>query len=134
MAAILIVDDDPTIRAIATELLRDGDHAVVQAADGREAIRILQAAPIDLMVLDMLMPEMDGLETIMEARQIRPSVRILAMSSGGSMDAGYLLAVARTIGAHAVLEKPLTACGFQAAVDQLLGGDAAESAGLRTSV
>ena len=45
MAAILIVDDDPTIRAIATEFLRDGDHAIVEARDGHEALRILNAAP-----------------------------------------------------------------------------------------
>ena len=120
MAAIIIVDDDPTVRAIAVEFLRDGDHAIVEAADGHEALRILQAAPIDLMVLDMLMPRKDGLETLMEARQLHPDVRILAISSGGSMDANYLLAVARTLGADAVLSKPLTAARFRQAVDALL--------------
>ena len=120
MAAIIIVDDDPTVRAIAVEFLRDGHHAIVEAADGHEALRILQAAPIDLMVLDMLMPRKDGLETLMEARQLHPDVRILAISSGGSMDANYLLAVARTLGADAVLSKPLTAARFRQAVDALL--------------
>lgn len=120
MAAILIVDDDPTIRAIATEFLRDGDHAIVEARDGNEALRILKAAPIDLMVLDMLMPGKDGLETIMESRQLHPDVRILAISSGGSMDANYLLAVANTLGADAVLSKPLTAARFSRAVEELL--------------
>lgn len=120
MAAIIIVDDDPTVRAIAVEFLRDGDHAIVEAADGHEALRILKAAPIDLMVLDMLMPRKDGLETLMEARQLYPEVRILAISSGGSMDANYLLAVARTLGADAVLSKPLTAARFRQVVDDLL--------------
>lgn len=120
MAAILIVDDDPTIRAIASEFLRDEDHAIVEAADGYEALRILKAAPIDLMVLDMLMPGKDGLETIMESRQIHPGVRILAISSGGSMDANYLLAVANTLGADAVLSKPLTSVRFRKTVNDLL--------------
>ena len=120
MAAIIIVDDDPTVRAIAVEFLRDGDHAIVEAADGHEALRILKAVPIDLMVLDMLMPRKDGLETLMDARQLHPDVRILAISSGGSMDANYLLAVARTLGAGAVLSKPLTAARFRQAVDALL--------------
>jgi CheY-like chemotaxis protein len=120
MAAILIVDDDPTIRAIATEFLRDGDHAIVEACDGHEALRILKAAPIDVMVLDMLMPGKDGLETIMESRQLHPGVRILAISSGGSMDANYLLAIASTLGADAVLSKPLTAARFKRAVLDLL--------------
>ncbi len=120
MAAIIIVDDDPTVRAIAVEFLRDGEHAIVEAADGNEALRILKAVPIDLMVLDMLMPQKDGLETLMEARQIYPDVRILAISSGGSMDANYLLAIARTLGADAVLSKPLTAARFRQVVEDLL--------------
>lgn len=120
MAAIIIVDDDPTVRAIAVEFLRDGDHAIVEAANGNEALRILKAVPIDLMVLDMLMPQKDGLETLMEVRQLYPDMRILAISSGGSMDANYLLAVARTLGADAVLSKPLTAARFRRMVDDLL--------------
>jgi CheY-like chemotaxis protein len=120
MAAIIIVDDDPTVRAIAVEFLRDGEHAIVEAADGHEALRVLKAVPIDLMVLDMLMPQKDGLETLMEARQLYPDVRILAISSGGSMDANYLLAVAKTLGADAVLSKPLTAAQFRQVVEDLL--------------
>ena len=129
MAAILIVDDDPAIRAIATEFLRDGDHAIVEARDGHEALRILNAAPIDLMVLDMLMPGKDGLETIMESRQLHPGVRILAISSGGSMDANYLLSIANTLGADAVLSKPLTAARFRRAVQDLLGARETVGAG-----
>lgn len=120
MAAILIVDDDPTIRAIATEFLRDGDHAIVEATDGNEALRILTAAPIDLMVLDMLMPGKDGLETIMEARQVRPGVLILAISSGGTLDVNQLLSMARVLGADDVLTKPLTAARFVKAVEAIL--------------
>ncbi|MFN4295501.1 MAG: response regulator [Brevundimonas sp.] len=134
MAAILIVDDDPMIRTIATEFLREGDHAIVEAGDGLEAMHVLKAVPFDLMVLDMLMPEMDGLETIMEARQVQPSLRILAISSGGSMDARHLLEVARTLGAHAVLTKPLTAVVFRSVVEDLLGGESARPAQVRTSI
>ena len=64
MANILIVDDDPTIQLIAGELLRADGHDVVNAGDGVEALKALVTIPADLVVLDMLMPNMDGLETI----------------------------------------------------------------------
>lgn len=120
MAAILIVDDDPTIRAIAAEFLHDGDHAVVEANDGEEAIRIVRAVPLDLMIVDMLMPRKDGLETIMETRQINPHLPILAITSGGPMSTDYLLNLAKTLGADAVLSKPLTFARFREAVGRLI--------------
>ena len=56
MALILVVDDDPTVRAIATELLRADDHAIVEASDGGEALALLARLPVDLVIL-VLWPE-----------------------------------------------------------------------------
>jgi CheY-like chemotaxis protein len=120
MANILVVDDDPTIRTIASELLRSAGHEVMEAADGDEALRALRTAPADLVVLDMLMPNRDGLETIMEVRRSYPGVRILAISSGGSLGVGDLLATARIFGADETLPKPLSFTTFAATVDRLL--------------
>ena len=120
MAIVLVVDDDPTIRAIVTELLRDERHAIIEAADGDKALRVLDATPAELVVLDMLMPNRDGLETITEIRRRHPGVRILAISSGGSMGVGNLLNMARVFGADETLAKPLSFVTFAETVNRLL--------------
>ena len=120
MAIILIVDDDPTVRLIASELLRGDDHAIVEAEDGDEALRIVGAMAVDLVVLDMLMPNKDGLETIIELRKRQPDIRILAISSGGSMDRSLLLRTAMVIGADESLQKPLRLETFADTVTRLL--------------
>lgn len=120
MAIIVIVDDDPTIQLIAGELLKAEGHAIVHAGDGVEALKILEAAPADLVVLDMLMPNMDGLETIMELRRAYPDTKILAISSGGPMGPHDLLRTARLFGADETLAKPLTLSTFGATVERLL--------------
>jgi CheY-like chemotaxis protein len=120
MANILIVDDDPTIQLIAGELLRAEGHSVVHAGDGVEALKALVAIPADLVVLDMLMPNMDGLETIIEMRRSHPAVKILAISSGGPMGPHDLLRTAKLFGADDTLIKPLTFSTFGAAVERLL--------------
>jgi CheY-like chemotaxis protein len=120
MAIILIVDDDPTVRLIAGELLRCDDHAIVEAEDGDEALKIVGAMAVDLVVLDMLMPNKDGLETIVELRRRNPGIRILAISSGGRMEPGHLLRTAMLFGADECLQKPLRLETFSRVVERLL--------------
>ena len=120
MAVILIVDDDPTVRLIAGELLRGDDHAIVEAEDGNEALKIAGVLAVDLVVLDMLMPNKDGLETIVELRKLQPDIRILAISSGGQMERGLLLRTAMVFGADESLQKPLRLETFADTVTRLL--------------
>ena len=120
MAVIVVVDDDPTIQMIAAELLREGNHAVVAAADGDEALRVLAAMKVDLVVMDMLMPNKDGLETIIEARNLYPDLRILAISSGGRVGVGDLLRMARLFGADDTYVKPLRLDTFATTIDRML--------------
>lgn len=120
MAIILIVDDDPTVRLIAGELLRSDAHAIVEAEDGDEALKIVAAMAVDLVVLDMLMPNKDGLETIVELRKRQPGIRILAISSGGRMEPGQLLRTAMVFDADECLEKPLRLESFAQVVAGLL--------------
>lgn len=128
MAIILIVDDDPTVRLIAGELLRSDDHAIVEAEDGDEALRIVESMAVDLVVLDMLMPNKDGLETIIELRKRKPGIRILAISSGGRMEPGHLLRTAMVFGADECLDKPLRLESFARVVDSLLNRQQAPAA------
>lgn len=125
MACILIADDDPVVRELAVELLHASDHAVVGAENGLEALRLIAAVPVDVLVIDMLMPVMDGVETILMVRHRHPQVKIIAISSGGSIGARPLLGMARSLGAHVTLEKPLRSATLMAAIEGLV--DAPES-------
>lgn len=120
MAVIVIVDDDPTVRLIASELLRHDDHVVVEAADGAEALAVIGSMAVDLVVLDMLMPNKDGVETIGELRRSYPHIRILAISSGGRVGADQLLRTAMMLGADDTLVKPLRLDTFARSVARLL--------------
>lgn len=120
MAVIVIVDDDPTIRLIAAELLRPDNHVVLEAEDGDEALKVVGSMAVDLVVLDMLMPNKDGLETIMELRRTQPNLRILAISSGGRVGADQLLRTALMLGADETMVKPLRLDTFAGTVSRLL--------------
>ena len=125
MPTILIADDDPMLRAIGAELLVDDGYRILQAEDGDEALRLISTERIDLVVLDMLMPNKDGLETIIELRRRGSDVRILAISSGGSMDIGSLLKPALAFGADRVMSKPLRISTFSATIAEMLQAPAA---------
>lgn len=118
--SILIVDDDPLLRLIASEMLRGAGYVVAEAEDGDVAIRHLEQHAVDLAVLDLLMPNKEGVETIKEIKQRWPQVRIIAISSGGRLDANYLLPLAKAMGADAVYKKPLTAEPFLQMVESAL--------------
>lgn len=125
MPSILIVDDDPMVRMIAAELLRREDYAVMEAADGDVAMKIIDAVPVDLVVLDILMPTMDGLEVIRAVKSAHPGIRILAISSGGRRaGAVSYLETARIFGADEVMVKPLRLGTFAATVERLLAAQA----------
>lgn len=121
---ILIADDDPLVRAIAMTLLEGKGYQVLEAADGAEALDIIRGHRVDLVVLDMLMPNKDGLETILELRRNRSTIRILAISSGGSMDVGSLLRPAIAFGADRSMAKPLRPAAFTSTVADMLAGPA----------
>lgn len=102
---ILVVDDRPDILGfICLELQREG-YAVRTADNGREALERQREQPADVMLVDIFMPEMDGIETIDKVRAQWPGTRIVAMSSGARGMQDYLK-VAKDIGADATLSKP----------------------------
>ena len=124
---VLIADDDPTLRAIGAELLSGEGYRVLEAEDGDEALRIVEAEAVDLIVLDMLMPNKDGIETIIELKRRQSGVRILAISSGGSMDVDSLLKPALAYGADRVMSKPLRISTFATTIAEMLAETTAAS-------
>ena len=122
MAKVLVIDDDPLFREIAKEMLTQAGHMVILADDGAKAV-LLPAEPTpDLAVVDMLMPERDGIETIGDLKARWPSVKLIAVSGGArGLSSSLLLRTAKSLGADATLEKPLQARGFIDLVRRLLG-------------
>ena len=108
MNAILVVDDDPQVLEVVGEMLRLDGYAVATAADGREAVVKFRNTSFDLVITDLIMPEKEGLETIVEMKSMRSSVPVIAMSGGGRVGPSDYLETARYIGAAATLAKPFT--------------------------
>src|SRR4051812_9488233 len=116
-----MVDDDPQIQATLPLVLADGGHQVTLAANGKQALRELRTRPIDLVVTDILMPEMDGLELIRAVKKDHPGVKLLAISGGSARLPGTdALQVARLLGARRVLPKPFSADEVIAAIAEAL--------------
>lgn len=108
MATILLVDDDASFRTMLATKLGQMGHVVHEAANGRRACTLLEAEPAELIILDLIMPEQEGLETIQKLRKKRFAGKILAISGGGRIDPRDMLQVATQFGASAVLAKPFT--------------------------
>jgi CheY-like chemotaxis protein len=126
VARILVVDDDPAIRSVMRRCLALDGHDVEEAATGREAIKLFRAAPTDLVITDLYMPDMDGLEFTRRLVQEFVGTKVIAMSGGAAMSSESLrkpedaLAVASQLGAIATLAKPFSVAELRAVVQQAL--------------
>ena len=108
MTKILVIDDDELVRSTITAALELADYEVVQACDGQEGVDTFQTAKFDLVVTDIIMPEKEGIEAIIEIRQHDPNIKIIAISGGGRTSNQIFLDVAKKFGAVDVLPKPFT--------------------------
>lgn len=106
MALILIIEDDVQFRAMLRDMLKLAGHEVAEAPDGEEGIRLYNEKPMDLIITDIIMPEKEGIETIIELRRSFPDVKIIAISGGGLINAEDHLQMAKDFGAIHTLTKP----------------------------
>ncbi len=104
--SVLVVDDDPVLGGLISRGLRGVGYNVAEATDGNKAISALETATYDAVVIDIIMPDREGVETIIEIRARWPKIKIIAMSGGGRMDPDMFLNLAGTFGADALLKKP----------------------------
>ena len=117
---LLLVDDDPDFRdALGKQLVHAG-HTVALAGDGEEAIDWLKHGTADLVILDIVMPNKEGLETISALRRSHPRLPVIAVSGGGRIDAHDYLHLAQNLGAVAVLAKPFPFAELQAQIAKAL--------------
>ena len=121
MKTILVIDDEPEIREVLRAFLQRNGFQVLLAENGVEGVKAFAAGPIDLVITDLLMPEQEGIETILQLRNEHPDLPILAMSGGGRM-AGTMdiLHTAKLLGAAKTFAKPFNPMELVATVKQLL--------------
>lgn len=118
---ILVVDDDPSITDSVRRLLTQAGHRVSCADSVRAAQRLLEQEVFDLHIIDILMPDEDGLQLMIRLREAYPSVRIVAMSGGGLIPPQIHLQMAKGLGAVQLLEKPFSSEKLYASVAKALG-------------
>jgi two-component system nitrogen regulation response regulator NtrX len=105
MSLILIVDDEEGIRQVLRDCLEDEGYKVALAADGFQALQALESEPVDLMVLDVWLPNMGGIDVLKKARQEYPDLEVVVISGHGNIN---LAVQAVKLGAFDFLEKPLS--------------------------
>lgn len=121
MARILVADDDASVREAIKKTLVAAGHTVDDVADGQSVLRVYAQAPRDLLLMDVYMPGMDGLETLIRVRADWPQAKVIAMSGGGFRHKHDVLALAMKAGAAATLAKPFEGGALLAVVRAALG-------------
>jgi CheY-like chemotaxis protein len=87
-ASILVVEDDPLGRNLICEVLRSDGHQLVEASDGTEALELLQTQPFNLVIVDFVMPKLDGLKLVDHLHSVSPRMPLLLISGYMSEDSG----------------------------------------------
>jgi CheY-like chemotaxis protein len=106
MKRLLLVDNDHETRTMLGVMFTDAGYQVRQAGNGKEALRIHGENPAHVIVTEMLLPEMDGIELLMALRRQPLPTKVIAMTAGGHFAVEHCLRVAEQLGAHRVLAKP----------------------------
>lgn len=123
MSRILVIDDDKVFVTLAVNALTQQGHEVEYAINGVEGWQTFSRSNYDVVVCDLLMPEQEGVQTIMQIRGACRGVAIIAVSGGMSSGSTGLdvLEIALQLGADATLKKPFLLSELAAAVNQVIG-------------
>jgi len=124
---ILVVDDEQVVLAMYKFAFEDQGYRVLVAEDGNVGMKVLDAQPIDVVFLDILMPEKEGLETLLEIKQRFPQVAVFVMSGGGTRGKHDFLTVAKKFGATGVVKKPATPKELLALIEALPDNSSSEA-------
>lgn len=105
MATILVIDDQEPIRVLLRQVLEGAGYEVLEASNGRRGLEVYRERSADLIITDIVMPEMDGLELLLELTRSFLNVKVIAMSGGLASEGS--LNVAKLLGARQTFQKPL---------------------------
>src|SRR6266436_7023931 len=125
VARILVMDDDALLRGALRVALEAAGYEVLEAADGQAGLRLQREQGADLVLVDIFMPERDGLEVIRALRAEHPQPKIVAMSGGGRTGQIEVLEAAAALGASRTLVKPFEPRQLLTVIRELLGEGAA---------
>jgi len=117
---ILLIDDDDLVRSVMKQTLEREGFEVLEASNGNEGLMIFKNEPTDLIITDLLMPEKDGMEIIIEIQKDYPNTKLIAVSGGGKIGAEHYLKMAKRTGAMLTLRKPIEREKLLEAVYQVL--------------
>lgn len=106
MPRILVIDDELEIRSLLREILEPVGYEVIEAPDGEVGVRLFRENPTDLIIMDIVMPNKDGIEVITDLQSNFRDVRIIAISGGGMLKKEDYLRKADSLGAFRSLTKP----------------------------
>ncbi len=120
MKKILIVDDEEPIRRSIREILEIEDYEIFEAEDGEEAIRLVQSDEPHLVITDIIMPEKEGFETILQINEEYPDIKIIAMSGGGRLGTDIILGTVSELNVVGTLQKPFKVTELFELVQQAL--------------
>jgi len=124
VARVLVVDDEEIVRIVLTAFLQKMRHDAVVVQNGVDALDSLRRRPVDLVITDIYMPDMDGLELIRKINALKPRPPIIAVSGAPSARRMDVLRTAEQFGASGFLYKPLDFDALSALVARLLNGAA----------
>lgn len=122
MAKILVVDDEDPIRTLVSKIVAKDGHEVMVSENGLHACESFQNVDIDLIITDLVMPEQNGIEMIIQLKKTHPQVKVIAISGGSGFSGQIdLLSVAKLLGAKHIIKKPFTVDQIREAVNDTLG-------------
>jgi len=117
---ILVADDEEPVRGLLKMILQLEGYYVRTAADGEEVLKMCRVEDFDLLITDIMMPKKEGVETILELKNINPGISIIAISGGGKQDGMDVLRAAEMVGAEHTLAKPFEPKDLVKAVERCL--------------
>lgn len=120
MPGILIVEDDHELREMLKLALNRKRFTVQEAENGKDAIIHFKPGVTDLVITDLIMPEEDGLKVIMKLKELKPSIKIIAISGGGKAGPASYLNLAKALGADAIYSKPFSVNELMTRIEELL--------------
>ncbi|MEQ2006916.1 MAG: response regulator [Limisphaerales bacterium] len=120
MSKILLADDEDVFAIMLQRSLAMFGHEVIRARNGKEALKLYDPQTIGLVITDLIMPDIEGVELIIALRKVNPAVRVIAMSGGGRNHPEAYLSIAQKVGAVKTLAKPFPITALVEAVEECM--------------